>query len=278
MDTRVDLHLHTTASDGRWTPARLLDGVRREGIGLFGITDHDSLGSLEEASNLVKDTGVRFLPGAEISSRIDGTLFHILGYGFDMYNEALRQLVEANLARLNWENDEAVRLLARTGYPVSLTDYETYTWDRSRGGWKALNYLIDVGLIDGVGGYFGGLFGGNGLAHPEADFPVPGVVIGTIRRAGGFALLAHPGVRFYGWMDGKRLDALVETGLQGLECYSVQHTEEDTHRFLDYCWRRDLLITGGSDCHGGLVGRPLGRPPIRLRDLVLGDLAEFVKA
>lgn len=272
MDTRVDLHLHTTASDGRWTPARLLAEVQEAGIGLFGITDHDSLGSLEEAARLVSGTGVRFLPGVELSSRLDGTLFHILGYGFNPHDPDLRDLVDANMARLNWENDEAVRLLARLGYPVSPADYETFTWDRSRGGWKALNYLIDVGLIDGVGGYFGGLFGGNGLVHPKAAFPPPEDVITTIRQAGGFAVLAHPGVEFYGRMGDRRLDALVEMGLQGLECYSVQNAEGDTYRFVDYCQGRSLLITGGSDCHGGFVGRPLGKPPVRVKDLVLGDM------
>jgi predicted metal-dependent phosphoesterase TrpH len=275
-DMRVDLHLHTTASDGRWTPQQLVTEVQRAGIGLFGVTDHDSMGSLKATARLVASTGLRFLPGIELSSRLDGTLFHILGYGFDPGDRELRRLVEANMARLNWENDEAVRLLARTGYPVSLSDYKTYSWDRTRGGWKALNYLLDLGLVDGVRGYFGGLFSGDGLVHPRAPFPPPDEVMATIRKAGGTTVLAHPGVGFYGQLDNGRLDALVEMGLQGLECYSMQHTVADTRRFLAYARSRSLLITGGSDCHGGFVGRELGVPQVRVRDLVLGELEERV--
>lgn len=273
MDLRADLHLHTTASDGRWTPEQLITEVQGAGIDLFAITDHDSLGALARASEAVRGSGLRFLPGVELSSRLNGQLYHLLAYGFDLADQDLNAFAEANEDRLDGVNDAAVRLLVDAGYPISLDDYATFTWDRTRGGWKALNFLIDRGICRDVHSYFDKLFVDE-LAYPEADFPAPEVVINVVRQAGGMVVLAHPGVNFYNGLDIKRLDELVEMGLLGLECYSFHHDARMTHLFLDYCRSRDLLITGGSDCHGGFAGRALGIPPVYTGDLRLGMLEE----
>jgi predicted metal-dependent phosphoesterase TrpH len=272
MDLRADLHLHTTASDGRWTPEDLIAEVRQAGVGLFAVTDHDSLGNVAPITELVRGSGLRFLPGVELSARLNGQLYHLLAYGIDPADPALNAFATANEARLHAASDEAVRLLARAGYGISLDDYAAYTWDRRRGGWKALNFLIDRGVCRDVLSYFGELFAGE-LDHPEADFPSPAEAIAVARGAGGSVVLAHPGAPFYNGLDDARLDELLDLGLQGLECYAMYHDGATTRRFLDYCRQRDLLITGGSDCHGGFVGRALGVPPVYASDLRLGPLA-----
>jgi predicted metal-dependent phosphoesterase TrpH len=272
MDIRVDLHLHTTASDGRWPPEQLIGEVQRSGIGLFAVTDHDSLGGLAETSEQVRGSGLQFLPGVELSARLNGQTYHLLGYGFEPADPDLVAFVEANNARLLGGSDDAIRLLAASGYPISLDDYATYTWDRRRGGWKGLNFLIDRGLCRDVHSYFGELFGGD-LRHPEPDYPSPQKVIDVVYKAGGLVILAHPGAPFYNGLDTRRLDELVDMGLAGLEAYSFHHDEASTRFFLDYCRRRDLLVTGGSDCHGGFAGRALGVPPVSVSDLRLGELA-----
>ena len=273
IDLRADLHLHTTASDGRWPPEQLIEEMQRAGIGLFSVTDHDSLGSLAETAEKVRGNGLCFLPGVELSARLDGQVYHLLGYGFEPAEPHLVSFVEANNARLHRGSDDAVRLLAEAGYPISLDDYATYTWDRQRGGWKALNFLIDQGLCRDVRSYFSELFG-DGLVHPEPDYPSPEKVIAVVRQAGGEVILAHPGASFYNGLDVGRLDRLVEMGLAGVECYSFHHDEGTTRFFLEYCHRRNLLVTGGSDCHGGFAGRALGIPPVYASDLRLGDLLE----
>jgi predicted metal-dependent phosphoesterase TrpH len=270
---RADLHLHTTASDGMWTPARLVAEVQRAGIGLFSVTDHDSLDGLTETMERVCGNGLRFLPGVEVSARLDGQLHHLLAYGFDLADSALTTLVAANGARLRGAGDDAVRLLAEAGYPISLEDYAAYTWDRRRGGWKSLNYLMDRGFCRDIRAYFDELFVG-ALAHPEPEFPPPEQVIGVAHQANGVVILAHPGALFRSGLDEQRLDQLVEMGLDGLECYSCHHDHVTTRRLLEYCRHRNLLITGGSDCHGGFVGRPLGMPLIHAGDLRLGVLEE----
>jgi predicted metal-dependent phosphoesterase TrpH len=272
-DLRVDLHLHTTASDGCWPPERLIAEVRQAGICLFAVTDHDSLGNLARTADLVQGSGLRFLPGVEISTRLNGQVYHMLAYGVDPEDAELTALVQDNEARLVGASDAAVRLLASAGYPISLDDYEEYTWDRQRGGWKALNFLIDLGLCRDVHDYFGRLFTGE-LAHPEASFHPLEEVIPVAQRAGGTLVLAHPGAAFYNGLDTARLDELVSMGLQGLECFATYHDEVATRRFLDYCHSRDLLVTGGSDSHGGFAGRILGLPPIYTSSLRLGGLAD----
>jgi predicted metal-dependent phosphoesterase TrpH len=200
-------------------------------------------------------------------------LYHLLAYGIDAGDPQLSAFVAANRALLLGASDDAVALLAAAGYPVSVDDYAAYTWDRRRGGWKALNYLIDRGICQDVRCYFDELFVGE-LAHPAPEFPSPEEVIAVARQARGVVTLAHPGAFFTNGLDEQLMDQLVDMGLAGIECYSFHHDEAITRRLLAYCRRRDLLITGGSDCHGGFVGRPLGMPPIRVGDLRLGVLSE----
>ena len=273
LNLRADLHLHTTASDGRWTPQQLIRAVQQAGIGLFSVTDHDSLGGLAETADGVRGTGLRFLPGVELSARLNGQVYHLLGYGFVPAEPRLAAFVQSNGARLHGASDDAVRLLAEAGYPIALDDYASYTWDRQRGGWKALNFLIDQGLCRDVHSYFSDLFGGR-IAHPAPDYPSPERVIATVREAGGLVVLAHPGASFYNGLDTRRLDELVEMGLAGVECYSFHHDAKMTRFFLQYCDSRDLLVTGGSDSHGGFAGRALGVPPVYANDLKLGKLLE----
>jgi predicted metal-dependent phosphoesterase TrpH len=275
MDTWVDLHLHTTASDGRWSPEQLVAQVQRAGIGLFAVTDHDSLGALARTAELVRGTGLRFLLGVELSAHLNGQLYHLLAYGFDPTDPDLRALVAANGARLAGAGDDAVRRLMDAGHPISWDDYVGYTWDRSRGGWKSLNFLIDRGFCRDVQGYFDELFVGE-LAHPAPDFPPPDQIVAAAQKAGGVVILAHPGALFYNGLDVERLDELAEMGVQGLECYSFHHDKAMTHAFLDYCRSRDLLVTGGSDSHGGFAGRSLGVPPVRTQQLRLGALEKVL--
>ena len=274
MDAKADLHLHSVASDGRWTPEELIAQVQAADIGLFSVTDHASLGSLVEVTDLVRGSGLRFLPGVELSARSNGRIYHLLAYGFDITDRMLNRLAEENNRRLIASSDEAVVLLAQAGYPIPLEEYEPYTWDRRRGGWKALNFLVDHGICQGVGSYFE-LFD-NGLVHPQADFASPERVISVAQGAGGVVSLAHPGASFHEDVGVEQLDELVDMGLQGVECYSFHHDAAATRGYLDYCASRNLLVTGGSDCHGGFAGRALGVPPVRASDLRLGDLEERI--
>lgn len=274
MDLRVDLHLHTTASDGRWTAEELIGEVKQAGIDLFAITDHDSMGSLAEASEQVRGSGLGLLPGVELSTQADGQWYHLLAYGFDPADSDLVELVRANGVRLAEAGDGAVRLLFDAGYSISLDEYATYTWDRRRGGWKALNFLVDRGFCHGVRSYFDELF--VEIPHPEPKYPAPEAIVRAVRAAGGVTVLAHPSLYFGNGLNLQQMDRLVEMGVEGIECFSSYHDEATAQELLDYSRHRQLLTTGGSDCHGGFVGRALGMPLVHACDLDLGVLEERV--
>jgi len=272
---KVDLHIHTRASDGTWTPAQVVENVQAAGIGLFAVTDHDSIDSLATTEALVRGSGLRYLRGVEVSTTLNGSLYHVAAYGFDPTNPALRHLLEANCQQLTESNLESLRVLQRDGLPIDLAAYETYENDPARGGWRALNYLIDQGLCTGVRDYFDRLFGEH-RPMPLPTFPSPAKIMATIVEAGGVPLLAHPGSQWLPISD-EVLEAFRRTGIRGLECYTIHHDKATTRRFVDWCQRHDLLITGGSDCHGGFVpGRALGVPPIELANLRLGELEDRI--
>ena len=101
-DIKVDLHIHTNASDGTWTPAETVAAVKLAGIGLFSVTDHDATGNVAPTARLAAAAGLAFIPGVEISATLAGRLFHILGYGVDPENEALAAVVAANAVSSVW--------------------------------------------------------------------------------------------------------------------------------------------------------------------------------
>lgn len=270
---RADLHIHTTASDGCWTPEQVVVKARGRGIDLLAITDHDSIANVPLAGTLAREAGLAFLHGVEISTLVDGQIFHVLAYGFDLDHPAFVLLLRENRAKLDQASDDIAHRLAATGYEIDLQDYTTYEYDRTRGGWKALNFLIDRGFCTGPRDFFSNLVSPFPVEWPS--FPHPAKAIAAIREASGVPILAHPGASLdHTAVTEEALSLFLDYGIAGLECYSCYHNEATTRFCLDWCARHDLLVTGGSDCHGGLVGRELGVPAVDVADLRLGELAD----
>lgn len=272
MTVRADLHIHTTASDGTWTPQELVEQVQSCGLGLFAVTDHDSVANVEETAHLAAQAGLQFLPAAEICSTKGELSFHILGYGLDVTHKPLLELLAHNEALLEQKDVDSIHLLARDGWAVDEAEFASYTYDRRRGGWRALAYLIDKGLCTGVSDFFQRIFTPeHDLGFPE--FPSIAEVISTIHGAGGVALCAHAASGFHGPGLEKVMDLLRVEKFDGFECYHSNHSEEGTQRLLAHCRKHKLLISGGSDCHGTFVpGRNLGEPYVDTQMLNLGDL------
>ena len=272
---KTDLHIHTTASDGSWSPIQLMEAVRKAEIQLFSITDHDSVDNVPEVTGLAKEYGVAFLPGVEICSTHLGKQFHILGYGIDCQSPVLQKLLQHNMRLMEEADRRCIRQLISQG--MKTVDYEEYLAYRhkpERGGWKSLNYLVDKGLCHGVGDFFGRLFTPEkGIRFPE--FPRPDEVISAIHAACGVAVLAHPGSEFHGAVLEETLEYFLSEAIDGVECFHPGHDRETTATAKAWCRKRGLLVTGGSDCHGSFVpGRRLGQPEIDLAELNLGSLLQ----
>jgi predicted metal-dependent phosphoesterase TrpH len=271
---RVDLHIHSTASDGRWYPEQLVEQVAQTGIGLFAVADHDTVDSVRPAEHLAVERGLSFIRAVEINATIEGQNVHILGYGITPEDPGLQELLTYNRDKMHEVDRRSIQKLIDAGYAVSHEACEAYENDPSRGGWKALNYLIDEGICSGVKDFFGRLFAGD-MAIQFPDFCAPDEVVRTIHGAGGIAICAHPSFAIRNSNE-TLLDKLVDCGVAGLECYSPYHEADAIVRFVQFCRERGLLITAGSDCHGGFVDRALGQPEAYLEDLEIGPLAEMI--
>jgi predicted metal-dependent phosphoesterase TrpH len=273
---RADLHIHTTTSDGCWPPEQLVAEVRVHAIGLFAVTDHDSIDNVGPTEALIRQAGLAFLRGVEVSTWLEEHYVHILAYGFEMGNSTLSELLRENRIKTGQSNREVIHKLIAEGYPIDPDDFEVYEYEPTRGGWKALNFLIDRGFCTGVRDYFDNLE--IGISAIFRTFPHPAEAIAAIRGAGGVPVLAHPGAtwRDNGGIDEEVLSTLLDAAIGGVECYHRYNDEATTCFCLDWCARHDLVVTVGSDCHGGLVDRELGFPPVDTANLRLGELEDRI--
>lgn len=268
QNIKVDLHMHSTASDGTWRPERLVEEVERAGITLFALTDHDTTQNVPAVLALARQKGLNLIPGVEINSSHNGINYHILGLGIDIGNPRLQELIKHNQEKMDAADLESIRYLEGAHPSVSVDALEAYPNNPERGGWKSLNYLIDLGLCTNHRDFFQLLKGFDPIK--TVIFEEPETVIRTILDAGGTPILAHPGVSFYDKDYKGVLQMMLDAGIKGIECYHPENSEAITAYSLDFCKEHNLLITGGSDCHGTFVeSRALGKPDIRLSQLRL---------
>lgn len=264
----VDLHIHTTASDGSLTPEALMEEVVDKGVAVFSVTDHDSVESIPQIATLAENAGVTFVPGVEVSVAYGEQELHILTYGVSVDDPMLLELLEENQKIRKAHNDALIKYASESHGHISFEDYEAYVEDRSRGGWKSLNYLVEKNVTENLGAFF----------DLVKAFDVPlrfqdyDQVIPRLMQCGYTLVLAHPPAYFKGErLSEAFLDELVEMGIQGIECYSPYFKNpEDQSYYLEYCKKRNLNITSGSDYHGTFIAsRKLCEPSTTIDSLEL---------
>ena len=261
----VDLHLHTTASDGAFEPTALVDLAWRAGIRTMSVTDHDTTAGLAEAEDAARASGIAFVPGIEITAVHEGRDVHMLGYFFERNDTALSDFLERQrLDRLRRVHEMADKLVA-LGKPI---DRESIISSRAPG--KSLGRplvakaLVKAGHVADIRQAFDQLIGEGKPAFVERSGPGPAAVIEIVANAGGMSSLAHPGLL----RRDDLIPAMVEAGLTALEAFHSEHDPSTTDRYLMMAERHGLLVTGGSDYHGehdkrrsafGVVGLPSER-------------------
>ncbi|GAA0178641.1 PHP domain-containing protein [Clostridium sediminicola] len=273
---KVDLHIHSAASDGTWSPEKIVNEIKKAKVELFSLTDHDSIGNVEKMKKLIFSEQLNFIPGIEISSTHNENLYHILAYGTDNSNEKLRKVLNRNTILLEEKDDNAIKNLIKDGYDINFDEYVNYKHISERGGWKALNFLIDKGYCKDVSDYFTRLFAGK----KDMQFPIfeeTEKVINVIKNAGGVAILAHP---YYVEIDTpveKRLGTLKDIGIEGVECYHPNHSKEKIVSCVEWCRKNDMIITAGSDCHGDFIKkRKIGMMNVSIDDISLKHLKDYI--
>lgn len=269
MAMKVDLHIHTVASDGCWSPQELIEQIKLAGVSLFSATDHDSVGSINDLLMLAPKTGLHFISGIEITSKFDGRICHILGYGIDPASPPLLAICEENTQLTKELNAQQIQKFIDKGMPLDIDEFLDYKFDKRRGGGAAINFLVDKGIFPTFQRALD--FVTKNAEWNTSDFPPPEKAVSIIKGSGGHPILAHPGSTLLSeGLSDEDIETLVGMGIEGLECYTSYHNEKLIQRYLAFCRKRDLLITAGSDCHGPLLKeRVLGQPEARLEDLDL---------
>ncbi|MEZ0227630.1 MAG: PHP domain-containing protein [Planctomycetota bacterium] len=263
----VDLHSHTTISDGSLEPRELVRAAKAAGVHVLSITDHDTVEAIEECVDEGARIGVRVVPGIEISSfvqdpRIDGPTgehnLHVLGYfAKDQLSGLLDWQAERRRAR-DERLDRMLERLAEIGCPLRRDDVVGAAPDprRSIGRPHVARALVARGYVRDQREAFDRFLGAGKPAY--VDYPRPGAaeVCGLIRRLKGIAVVAHPGLDELE----SSLETLKECGVHGIEVFHPDHPPEMMLRYLARTRELSLLATGGSDYHGGRKneGGPLG--------------------
>jgi predicted metal-dependent phosphoesterase TrpH len=247
----IDLHLHSTFSDGVLKPSELVDMAKVEGLSAIAITDHDTAAGTCEALERGKEQGVEVVPGIEISSWLNSTSMHILGYWFNHDDQQFRDRLHKLQNGRNARNVKIIDNLNRLGINVSIDDLQKYSKYGQTGRPHIARLLVDTGKVKTVDQAFKLYLGRGAAAYAERFKFEAHDAIGMIREAGGIAVLAHPAnldpsLRTMPHL----LQSLKDIGLRGMEVYYPSHTPNIVKALLKMAERFGLLITGGSDYHG----------------------------
>jgi predicted metal-dependent phosphoesterase TrpH len=256
----IDLHMHTTASDGSMEPARLVDRAWREGVRTLSVTDHDTVAGVAAARTQAAESGIAFVTGIEITAVADGRDIHVLGYYIDADSPSLNGFLERQRVDRVRRLSAMMDRLSELGRPVDrsavLSDADL-AQGRAVGRPKLARALVQAGHASDMRAAFDQWIGEGKAAYVPRRGATPADVIRVIGDAGGIASLAHPGLL-------KRDDLIppmVDAGLSALEAYHSDHDPGMTRRYLDLAARYDLAVSGGSDYHGeeghrrGMLGR-----------------------
>jgi 3',5'-nucleoside bisphosphate phosphatase len=245
----IDLHMHTTASDGRCSPRELVDRVAAGGVTVMAVTDHDTMASVAEVQALAQARGIDAHAGIEITAVEGGRDIHVLGYFLNPEEKRLIEFLRVQReTRVKRVHAIAARL-AELGVPIdlqALLDEAQRNLGRSIGRPQVARALQLAGHVADTKEAFDRFLGSDGPAFVSRPGSPPEVVIGIIHRAGGVASLAHPGRT----RIDSRIKPLAIAGLDALEVYHSDHDEAAIQRYRRLASDLGLLMTGGSDFHG----------------------------
>jgi len=270
-ETAIDLQLHTTYSDGRWSAERLFDYLAEEGFGLVAVTDHDRIDTVASVQQLGAQKHVPVLAAVEMSTEWHGNMGDVLCFGFDPQDQALRAIAEQTLQRAATNAQEVYAELLHRGYHFPHRQEVLKGELRVAGDCATL--LMKHGYVRDWSGALA-MIRDAGYREMKADMAE---TVEAVHRSGGVALIAHPGrgqrePQEFTFYTPHLLDQVrAEIPLDGIEVYYPTHSPELVATYLAYAAQHNLLISAGSDSHG-----PPGRMPIKYRAELCRDLLERV--
>ncbi len=266
-----DLHIHSCYSDGTMTPMEIVEAALQAKVSLLAIADHNALEGSRELTSLCANAGLSCLSAVELDSLHRTVDYHILGYNVDLEDTSFRNFVAHSRYCLDQMSVHLIAAMESAGEPVSLAAYINYNMPKNGGGWKALHYLMECGITQQLHEGFR-CYDRYHITYGKAGFPNVEEVCQAIHRAGGYAVLAHPGkvIRNVSMSHFRaKVEDLLALGLDGIECYYPAHSDAVTKTCLAICQDHGLFITAGSDCHGDFQTTRIGetQTPLALLQL-----------
>ncbi len=260
MDTRIiDLHVHSNASDGTFTPTQLVEEAKKAGLCAFALTDHDTTDGVAEAKRAAEAAGIELVPGVELSTEYEGKEIHVLGLYIDITNEALQKhMADFRDSRDN-RNVYMLEKLRAEGFDITQEALEAMFPDAVITRAHVARYLLDKGYIPDIKTAFSEYIGEGCRCYVERPKVTPMDAVDYILEAGGTPVLAHPVVYRMERPQLKKMIAEMKAhGLVGMEAVYSENTPADEQDYRALAREQGLLITGGSDFHGE------NKPDIRL--------------
>ncbi len=243
----IDLHLHTTASDGRSAPRAVVSAAQRSGLAVISVTDHDTVAAVDEAAAACEKAGLRLVPGIEITAGRDDAEVHVLGYFLDHRHPGLLAFLEAQRADRVRRVTAMLARLRHLGVGVDEGDVLA-----ERPGGHAVGRpliaraMVRAGRVKTAREAFDLYLGEGRPAFVPRQAPDPGEVFRLIHDAGGIASLAHPALLAHDeWIPG-----MVCAGLDAIEAHYIEHPPEVVARYRATAASHGLAVSGGSDYHG----------------------------
>ena len=248
----ADLHLHTRASDGIYSPAEVVRVAKEKGYSAIAITDHDTTEGLAEALSAGDIIGIEVIPGIELSTLNDDRELHIIGYYPDPKSTALQDVISKMIKARKIRSAKMVEKLNCLGYDILLPRVKDIAGRQFIGRPHIAKALLEKGYIRELAEAFTEAFiGRGGRAYVERFKITPAEGINILKQAGAIPVLAHPGFLSKGdSVSEEEIKILKGTGLRGIEVYYSKHTPGQTKLYKTLAAKYELLITGGSDCHG----------------------------
>ncbi len=269
----IDLHVHTTASDGLYSPIQVVKEACKRNLAAVAITDHDTMKGLKEIKNGAVKCSVEIVPSIEFSAFYKKKEIHLLGYYCDPENSLLQETLLQKHRERRLRMQKMIDRLKKMNVFVEFDEVLA----KVKGGVVGRPHLAAVlcqkGYCNTSEEAFKLYIGHGCPAYVERKPFLPSEAIAVIQKAGGFPVLAHPGLN----NDDIYISALIRAGLKGIEVYHPEHDEATVNHYLNFAKEHGLVITGGSDFHGDDIGPSKNIGSVTLGYSSLEDIKSFIK-
>ena len=248
----IDLHTHTSYSDGTDTPAQLINKALAAGISIIGLTDHDSISGWQEATDALR-TGISLVPGAEISCQTpDGISVHILGLLFDSNNSELMSTLEKTRENRHGRMEKIIARINEAGIDITMDDVLEQLSDGATLGRPHLaDALVKKGIVASRDEAFTQMLHNNSKYYVSHYSPTPEAAIKLIKAAGGVSVIAHPMASHRGrTISLETFGSIIQAGLDGIEVDHRDHSPDEKSQLIKLANESNLVMTGASDYHG----------------------------